>query len=94
MASPLEQFEIKPLFKLDLNGYDISFSNSALAMTLAVAAIVILFALCIKKRTIVPNLPQSFTESIYEFIYNLVKSNVGKNGLRYFSFIFCLFLYI
>ena len=52
------------------------------------------FALCLKKRTIVPSLTQSVPESLYEFIYNLVRTNVGKDGMKYFSFIFCLFLYV
>ncbi len=94
MANPLEQFEIKPLINLSFKGYDISFSNSALAMCLTSVAIVIVFALLLRKRTIVPTLMQSVPEALYEFIYNLVKTNVGKGGLKYFSFIFCLFLYI
>lgn len=94
MSNPLEQFEIKPLIALNLKGYDISFSNSAMAMCIAVAAIIVIFALCLKKRTIVPSLTQSVAESLYEFIYNLVKTNIGKEGLKYFPFIFCLFLYV
>ena len=94
MSNPLEQFEIKPIIPLHLSGYDISFSNSALAMSLTVVAIVFVFALCLKKRTIVPSLTQSVPESLYEFIYNLVRTNVGKDGMKYFSFIFCLFLYV
>ena len=31
--SPLKQFEIKPIIELDLFGYDVSFTNSALWMT-------------------------------------------------------------
>ncbi len=94
MSSPLEQFEIKPLIPLEFHGYNISFSNSALAMTITSVFIVILFAVLLRKRTIIPNLSQSVPEALYEFIYNLVKTNVGKQGLKYFSFIFCLFLYI
>jgi hypothetical protein len=33
--SPLAQFEIKPLYELELGGYDISFTNSALFMLIA-----------------------------------------------------------
>lgn len=36
MHSPVEQFTIKALLHLELFGYDISFSNSALFMILAV----------------------------------------------------------
>ena len=94
MSSPLEQFEIKPLLSLHFKGYDLSFSNSALAMSLTVLAIILIFSFCLKKRTIIPSLTQSVPESLYEFIYNLVRTNVGKNGMKYFSFIFCLFLYV
>ena len=36
MHSPVEQFTIKALLNLELFGYDISFSNAALCMILAV----------------------------------------------------------
>lgn len=94
MSNPLEQFEIKPFIPLTIENYDISFSNSSLAMMISVISILILFAILIRKRSVIPNLGQSIPEVLYEFIYNLVKSSVGKNGLKYFSFIFCLFLYI
>ncbi|MBQ7660117.1 MAG: F0F1 ATP synthase subunit A [Alphaproteobacteria bacterium] len=94
MSSPLEQFEIKPIVGLYVKGYDISFSNSALAMVISSAAIILIFALLLRKRSIIPNLAQSVPEALYEFIYNLIKSSTGKAGLKYFSFIFCLFLYI
>jgi len=94
MSNPLEQFEIKTLLPIDLSHYDISFSNSSLAMSLTVVSIIVVFALCLRKATLVPNLAQSVPEALYEFVYNLIKNNVGKQGLKYFSFIFCLFLYI
>lgn len=94
MSSPLEQFEIKPIIPIHLFGYDISFSNSSLLMVITACSILVLFSLMLKKRTLVPNLVQSVPETLYEFIHNLVKNNVGKAGLKYFSFIFCLFLFI
>ena len=33
-------------------------------------------------------------ELVYEFVANMVKSNVGQSGMRYFPFIFCLFIFI
>ncbi|MBR6327360.1 MAG: F0F1 ATP synthase subunit A [Alphaproteobacteria bacterium] len=94
MSSPLEQFEIKPIIPMHFAGLDLSFSNSSLAMVISACSIVLLFAFCLRKRTLIPNLWQSVPEALYEFIYNLVKTNVGKDGLKYFSFIFCLFLFI
>ena len=46
------------------------------------------------KRTIVPQKGQAFAEMVYDFIHGLVKNNVGTEGLKYFSFIFSLFLFI
>lgn len=94
MSGPLEQFTVKPIIPIIINGYDISFTNSALMMVLTAVFIIALFAVCLRKRTIVPNLAQSIPESLYEFIYNLMNDSIGKDGLKYFSFIFCLFLFI
>lgn len=94
MANPLEQFEIKTLIPLKAGGVDISFTNSALFMLLAVAVSFILFACCLRHRTIIPGNAQSFPEAIYEFIHNLMKENVGAEGLKYFSFIFSLFVFV
>lgn len=90
----MEQFAIKTVKPLELNGYDISFTNSSLFMVIAAVFIVLTFSLCLKKRAIIPTKAQCIPESIYEFIYNMIESNIGKEGLRYFSFIFTLFLFV
>lgn len=94
MSGPLEQFEIKPLIPLSIGGYDVSYTNSALLMIIASCSIVFLFALCLRQRSIIPYIAQSIPEMVYEFIYNLMRDSVGKDGLKYFSFIFSLFLFI
>jgi F-type H+-transporting ATPase subunit a len=33
-------------------------------------------------------------EMVYEFIANMVKDNVGREGRKYFPFFFCLFMFI
>ncbi len=94
MSNPMEQFVIKPIIPLKVGDVDISFTNSSLFMVLAVLAAALLFGLCLRRRTIVPGLAQSLPECIYGFIANLMKENLGPEGLRYFSFIFSLFLFI
>lgn len=94
MSSPMEQFEIKKLVPLELGGYDISFTNSALCMVLSAVLVIIVFAFCLRKRTIIPGYAQSIPESAYDFIYGLISDNIGKEGLKYFSFVFTLFLFI
>ena len=90
----MEQFEIKPLIPLELGGYDISFTNSSLFMVSAVVVSTLLFAFCLRRRTIVPSISQSIPESIYEFISGLIKENAGTDALKYFPFIFTLFLFV
>ena len=94
MSSPMEQFEIKELIPLELNGYDVSFTNSSLCMVLSAVSVVLIFALCLRKRTLIPGVAQSIPESLYEFERKLVSDNAGKDGLKYFSFIFTLSLFV
>lgn len=94
MSNPMEQFNIKPIVPIEAGGYDISFTNSSLFMVLAVAVCSLLFGLCLRKRALVPGKAQAFAEMVYDFIHNLVKENIGPEGLKYFGFIFSLFLFI
>ncbi len=94
MASPLEQFTIKPIIPINIGEYNISFTNSSLFMVITVLSAVSLFLFCLRKRTIVPSISQSVAETTYEFIHNLLYNCAGKDGLKYFSFIFSLFLFV
>lgn len=94
MSNPMEQFDVKTIIPLHIGNYDISFTNSSLFMLLAVAACSVLFGLCLTRTTVIPRRRQAFAEMVYDFIYGLVKSNIGSEGLRYFGFIFSLFLFI
>ena len=92
MSNPMEQFEIKTLIPIKVSGFDISFTNSALFMLSAVFFSTLLFLLCLRKTSIVPSTAQAGAESVYDFIHNLLKDSVGVQGLKYFYFIFSLFL--
>jgi len=91
---PMEQFVIKPLINLELGGANISYTNSALFMTFAVLATFALFWVATRHRTMVPSRWQSVAELMYEFVGGMVKDNVGHEGMRYFPFIFTLFMFI
>lgn len=98
MASPLAQFEIKSLIDIPIkvgdNMVDLSFTNSSLWMLITVIVGVSFMAFCIRKREIIPGHWQAAGESVFEFIVNMVKSNVGSEGAKYVPFVFCLFLFI
>ena len=92
--SPLAQFEIKRLVPMEIGGIDISFTNSALFMVIAVLGITLLMTVSMRGRAMVPGRLQSIAELSYEFIANMLKENVGSAGRQYFPFIFSLFMFI
>ena len=94
MASPLPQFEIKKIIPLEFFGYDISFTNSSLAMLSTTIVISLFLILGLSKMSLIPSKRQSLVEISYEFIANMINDNVGKDGMKYLSFIFTLFLFI
>ncbi|MDF1730324.1 MAG: F0F1 ATP synthase subunit A, partial [Minwuia sp.] len=92
--SPLEQFEIKQLIPLNAGGVDISFTNSALWMVIAIAAATLLLTMGMRGRAMVPGRLQSLAELSYEFIANMIRDNAGSGGKPYFPFLFTLFFFI
>jgi F-type H+-transporting ATPase subunit a len=93
-ASPLHQFVIDRLVPLNVGGLDLSFSNSALFMAIAVAAITAFLVLSMSGAKLVPSRWQSAAEMSYEFIANMVRDNVGGAGKPYFPFVFSLFMFV
>ncbi len=92
--SPMEQFKIEPLIPIHIGGTDISYSNSALFMTFAVIATALLFWGATRHRTMVPGRLQATAEMLYEFVAGMVKENTGVEGMKYFPFVFTLFMFI
>ena len=94
MHSPVEQFTIKALFQLELFGYDVSFTNSALFMMLSVILSVVYLTYAVRRREMIPGRLQASAEMLYEFISEMVKSNVGSEGRPFFPFVFTLFIFL
>jgi F-type H+-transporting ATPase subunit a len=94
MHNPMEQFEIKRLIPLYLGGLDVSYTNAALWMTLAIALMAFIFIYGMRRQALVPSRLQGVAETGYEFIAKMVSDNVGEGGKKYFPFIFTLFLFV
>ena len=93
-GGPLEQFTVERLIPLHLGSVDISYTNSALFMTLVVVAIVALLVGATARASLVPGRLQSIAEMSYEFVAGMVRDNVGTAGREYFPLIFSLFMFI
>ncbi|MEZ0241990.1 MAG: F0F1 ATP synthase subunit A [Sphingomonas sp.] len=92
---PMHQFNVEPVLgrHLELFGYDISFTNSALFM---VVVFVLLFVFMSGglKRQLVPGRWQLMAEGAVSFIDNMVSVNIGSGGKKFAPYIFSLFFFI
>jgi len=91
---PLAQFEIHRLVPMEVGGLDVSFTNSAAWMIVAVVLVLLLLTMSMRGRAMVPGRMQSIAELSYEFVANMLRDNVGAQGRRYFPFLFTLFMFI
>jgi F-type H+-transporting ATPase subunit a len=91
---PMHQFEIKRLIPMELFGYDVSFTNASLFMVLALVLASLFLITAMSRRSLVPGRMQSIAESSYEFVANIVRENLGQEGMRYFPWVFSIFIFI
>lgn len=90
---PLEVFNVRPLFGHgEVHWYSIT--NATLWMAIAVLAIFALFVLGTSRRAVVPTRSQSVAELLYGFVHKMVEDVTGHDGVKYFPYVFTLFLFI
>jgi F-type H+-transporting ATPase subunit a len=95
----MEQFEVAPAMGLDhplfhLFGRPIYFTNQSLLMVIVVLAAGLFLSLAVKPGRLVPNKAQSMAEISYEFVANMIHSATGEDGLKFFPFVFTLFIFV
>jgi F-type H+-transporting ATPase subunit a len=95
--NPMEQFAIKPLVAqplFQIGGHNIYFTNQALLMMIVAAASALFLSLAVKPGRLVPSRAQSMAEISYEFVANMIHSATGEDGLKFFPFVFTLFMFV
>jgi F-type H+-transporting ATPase subunit a len=92
---PIHQFELKPIFTLGrIGNTEIVFTNAALYLLVAVVVIALLTTMATRRGSLVPGRIQSLVEMLYEFIASTVRSSAGEEGMRFFPFVFSLFMFV
>ena len=91
---PIHQFRIEPIIPMHIGGIDISFTNSSLFMVIVLALACIVMVAGTAGGRIVPGKLQSAAEMGYEFVGNMIKQTAGQEGMRFFPFVFALFLFV
>jgi F-type H+-transporting ATPase subunit a len=94
-VDPIHQFRIVDLFPVAKIGHtEIAFTNSAAFMLAAVVVITAFLVIGTARSGLVPSRLQSAAEIAYEFVATTVRSTAGAEGMRFFPFVFTLFMFI
>ncbi len=91
---PLHQFEIQVLQPFSLAGKNVAFTNSALWMSIALGVVLLVMFMGVARQAVIPGRMQSLSEMAYGFVATIVKENAGESAMKYFPFVFSLFLFI
>jgi F-type H+-transporting ATPase subunit a len=91
---PMDQFAVHPIVPLEIGGYDLSFTNASLWMVIVVASVTLFMMAAASSRSLVPTRTQSLAEIGYNFIGDMIRSTAGTAGLKFFPFIFTLFMFV
>lgn len=93
-TDPMYQFRIEKLFDLNIGGYDVSFTTSALWMVIGVLLVIGVLALATANMKTVPGRLQSLGEVWYGFIAGIVKDVNHAPGKPFIPLVFSLFSFI
>ncbi len=94
-VDPIHQFGITNIVDFGtIGGVHFAFTNSALFMLIVVALISALLILGTSSRAVVPGRIQALAEISYEFVANMLRESAGKDGMRFFPFVFSIFMFV
>ena len=92
---PIEQFNVRPFFSSHrMGGADLSFTNASLLMVIILGLVTLLMIYGTSRRSLVPGRLQAAAEMAYEFVADTVRGSAGEEGMRFFPFVFSLFMFV
>ena len=95
MIDPIEQFSIQKIFTIGhIGNQEIAFTNASAYMFATVAIISLLMIAGVSQNQLVPGRIQSMAELCYEFVANTVRSTAGREGMKFFPFVFSIFMLV
>ena len=91
---PTHQFLVNKIVPIEIGGIDFSFTNASLFMVATVAAATGFLYFTTGRRGLVPTRMQSVSEMSYEFIASMLREGAGSHGMKFFPFVFSLFMFV
>lgn len=93
LRSPLAQFDVICILPIFWGNYEISLTN--LSLTVIITLILGIFILYIFfNEQLIPRNWQIILESLFLFVFRVIKQQTGNEGLIYFPLVFSLFTFI
>ena len=92
VVDPIHQFAITDIVPFGTSGLGVT--NAALFMILTTGLIAGYLILSTRRRALVPNRFQLLSEMLYEFVAGMVTDSAGKEGMKFFPFVFSLFMFV
>lgn len=93
-TDPIHQFGVHKLVDINIDGFDVSFTNSSLFMVLTLAVIALVLLWGSSARAVVPGRAQAVAELSYEFVVKTLRDTTGEAGLRFLPLVFSLFMFV
>lgn len=90
---PMHQFQVHPIVPLHIGGYDISLTNSAIWMLVALGVVGLFIGLGLK-RELVPGRWQMAVEEMTGMIDKMAGTTIGPEGKKFEPLLFSLFTFI
>jgi len=94
MSGPIEHFNVIIYQNISVGPLDISISNTAVYMWIAVALIVLLLHFMSRHPKVKPGQAQLLVEMLYTFIARQTRMNIQGESEKYIAIIFSLFVFI
>lgn len=91
---PIHQFHISRWIPIDVGGVDLSFTNVSAYMVATVVVASAFLYLTSTGRGLIPTRMQSVSEMAYEFVAGSLRESAGAKGMKFFPFVFSLFMFV
>jgi F-type H+-transporting ATPase subunit a len=94
-VDPIHQFAIQNIVPVvKIGETQIHLTNSAVYMFITIGLTMVLLLGTTVGRRLVPSRLQSVGELSYEFVANTIRSTAGEQGMRFFPFVFSIFMFV
>jgi F-type H+-transporting ATPase subunit a len=94
MSGPIEHFRVIIYHDLHLGPLDISISNSAVYMWIAIVVVAAALRLMTTHPKLIPGIGQLLAEMLYLFVARQTRLNIHNEGDRFIPLMFTLFTFI